>query len=58
MWRDPIVQEIRKLRGEYAARFKNDPDAIFNDILKRQKASNRSRVSFPAKKSKKQKNVA
>ena len=32
MKRDPIVEEIRKLREEYAARFDNDPNAIFEDI--------------------------
>ena len=58
MWQDPIVKETRKIREEYAARFKNDPDAIFNDILKRQEASNRNRVAFSAKKPKNDKKVA
>jgi hypothetical protein len=29
---DPIVEEVRKLREEHAARFNNDVDAIFEDL--------------------------
>jgi hypothetical protein len=29
---DPIVEEIRKIRDEHAARFNYDLDAIFRDI--------------------------
>jgi len=36
MWQDPIVKETRELREEYAEKFNHDPDAIFEDILKRQ----------------------
>ena len=50
MWRDPIVKETRELREQYAAKFKNDPDAIFEDILKRQEKSERKRVTFPSRK--------
>jgi hypothetical protein len=50
MWEDPIVKETRELRKQYASLFNNDPDAIFDDILKRQKASKRKRVAFPARK--------
>ena len=50
MWQDPIVKETRELREQYAAKFKNDPDAIFEDILKRQAKSKRKRVTFPARK--------
>jgi hypothetical protein len=39
MWQDPIVKETRKLREKYASRLRHDPDAIFQDILKRQAAS-------------------
>jgi len=58
MWQDPIVKETRELRKQYASRFNNDPNAIFEDILKRQKASERKRAAFPARKPKPQKNVA
>ncbi len=37
MWQDPIIKETRELREDYASKFKNDPDAIFEDILKRQR---------------------
>jgi len=50
MWQDPIVKETRKLREQYAAQFKHDPDAIFADICKRQRQSGKKLVSFPARK--------
>jgi hypothetical protein len=58
MWQDPIVKETRELRKQYASKFKNDADAIFEDILKLQKESKRKRVSFPARKPKPEKNAA
>lgn len=42
--RDPIVEETRKLREEYAAKFSHDPDKIFEDILRRQEG--KKLVSF------------
>jgi hypothetical protein len=50
MWQDPIVTETRKRREEYAARFGHDPDAIFEDIRKRQNQEKKRLVSFPARK--------
>jgi len=50
MWQDPIVAETRKRRQEYAARFNHDPDAIFEDIRKRQNRRKKRLVSFPARK--------
>lgn len=47
MWRDPIVEEIRKYREAYAARFNYDLDLIFQDIRKRQKESGRKYVTLP-----------
>lgn len=47
--RDPIVEETRKLREEYAAQFNNDENAIFDDILKRQSQHARKLVSFPSR---------
>jgi len=29
---DPIVEEVRKLREEYASRLNDDLEAIFNDL--------------------------
>lgn len=56
MWDDPIVKETRCLRKEYGSRFNHDPDAIFEDILRRQKNSKRKCVSFPPRKPKLDKN--
>ena len=50
MWQDPIVKETRELREEYAKRFNHDPDAIFDDILKRQSQTEREVVSLPPRK--------
>lgn len=52
MWDDPIVMETRRLREEYASRFNHDPDAIFEDILRRQKESKRKCVSLPPRRPK------
>ncbi len=57
MWEDPIVKETRRLREQYASRFKYDADAIFEDILKRQERVGRKRVAFPARKPKLRQNV-
>ncbi len=58
MWQDPIVKETRELRKKYADQFKNDPDAIFKDICKRQEQSKRQRVSFPSRKPTIKQNIA
>ncbi len=50
MWQDPIIKETRELRDGYASEFNHDPDAIFDDILKRQAKTKRKQVSFPARK--------
>ena len=50
--RDPIIEETRKLREEYAAQFNHDPNAIFNDIFKRQSREGKKLVTFPARKPK------
>jgi hypothetical protein len=50
MWQDPIVKETRELREEYAVKFNHDPDAIFEDIRKRQSQTERKLVSLPARK--------
>ena len=36
MWTDPIVDEVRREREEYAAGFSYDLDAIFLDLQERQ----------------------
>ena len=50
MWQDPIVEETRDLRRQYAEKFNHDIDEIFADIRKRQQQSKRKRVSLPARK--------
>jgi len=36
---DPIVDEVRRVRDAYAARFNYDLDAIFQDVKEREKRS-------------------
>ena len=43
---DPIVDEVRRVRGEHAARFNYDLWAIFRDIQEQQKRSGLKFVSF------------
>ena len=46
---DPIVEEIRKIRDEHAARFNYDIDAIWADMKRDQDESGIPVVSFPPK---------
>ena len=39
MWKDPIVEEVRKHREARAAKFGFDIRAIVEDVIKRQAAS-------------------
>ena len=50
MWKDEIVEEVRKMRDEYAAKFDYDLDAIYKDIKKQEKKSRRKVVSLKPKK--------
>jgi len=50
MWKDPIVEETRKLREQYASKHNHDIDAIFEDIQQRQAKSDKKMVSFPSRK--------
>lgn len=50
MWKDPIVEETRKLRESYAEEHRHDIEAIFQDALRRQQATSRKVVSLPARK--------
>ena len=49
MWRDPIVEEIKKIREEHAASFDYDIDRIFADIREQQRASGKEYISLPPK---------
>lgn len=44
---DPIVEEIRRIRQEHAARFNFDLDAIFEDLREKERQSKRKIVSRP-----------
>lgn len=43
---DPIIEEVRKVRDEHAARFNYDIDEIYADLKRLEAASNRPRVSL------------
>lgn len=45
-WRDPIVEEIHRIREEYAASFNYDLEAMFRDAQKKQQEGGRKIVSF------------
>jgi hypothetical protein len=47
MWQDPIVEEIRRHREEYAARFNYDIKAICREAREHQKKSQGKIVCRP-----------
>ncbi|MFB2879726.1 type II toxin-antitoxin system HicB family antitoxin [Floridanema aerugineum] len=49
MWKDEIVEEIHRIRDEYAKSFDYNLDAIFADLQKQQAASGRKLVSLQPK---------
>ncbi len=49
MYTDPIIDEIRKFRDRYAARFNYDVKAMLDDIRRRQAESGIRTVSRPPK---------
>lgn len=49
MWRDPIVEEVRKIREAHARKFNYDLQAIYRDIKEREKSSGREFNSLPPK---------
>jgi len=46
MWRDTIIDETRKAREEYAAKFSYDLEAIYRDLKEREEQSGREVVSL------------
>ena len=52
MFKDPIVEEIDKIRETLAAKFNYDIKAMYDDIKKREQKSGRKIVSFAKKKKK------
>ncbi|MBR8835825.1 MAG: hypothetical protein DSM106950_17850 [Stigonema ocellatum SAG 48.90 = DSM 106950] len=49
MWQDEIVEEIHRIREEYAKSFNYDLDAIFTDLQNKQAQSGREVVSLSPK---------
>jgi hypothetical protein len=49
MWTDEIVEEVRKVREEYAAKFNHDLEAIYQDLKKQEREGQRKVVSLPPK---------
>jgi len=49
MWKDEIVEEVRRIRDELAARFNYDLDAIVRDLQEKQRRSGRKIVSLAMK---------
>jgi transposase len=49
MWKDEIVEEVRRNRDAYAAQFNYDLNAIYQDLKARERRSKRKLVSFPPK---------
>jgi hypothetical protein len=47
--KDEVLEEVRKVREAYAARFGYDLAAIFRDLRERELASGREVVSLPPK---------
>ena len=54
-WNDEIVEEVRKVRDEHAAKFNYDVSAICADIRKRQNESEREIVTLTRLKNKSEK---
>jgi hypothetical protein len=50
MWKDPIIEEVRKIREKHAAKFNYDLDAICRDLKEQERKSERKVVSLPVKK--------
>jgi hypothetical protein len=45
-WSDPIVDEVRRARDAYAARFNYDLRAIYRDLKEQELCSGRKVVSY------------
>jgi hypothetical protein len=49
MWKDEVLEEIYKIREEYAKSLNYDFQAIFDDLRKKQATSGRKIISMPLK---------
>jgi hypothetical protein len=50
MWKDPIVEEVRRARERHAAKYHYDLDAICQALREEERRSGRRVVSLPPKK--------
>jgi len=50
MWKDPIVEEVRRVREQHAAKYRYDLDAICKALKQEERQSGRKTVSLPPKK--------
>ena len=50
MWKDEIVEEVRRNREAYAAKFNFDLQAMYEDLRKAEQKSKHKKVSFKPKK--------
>lgn len=50
MWKDPIVEEVRKIRQKHAAKFNYDLDSICRDSKQQERKGGRKVVSLPPRK--------
>jgi len=50
MWKDEIVEEVRKNREAYAAKFNFDLQAMYEDLKKAERKTKRKKVSLKPKK--------
>ncbi len=49
-WSDPTVDEIRRIKDDYAAKFHYDLQAIFRDLKEQEARSGRQIISVEASK--------
>ena len=49
MWKDTIIEEIRKYRDEHASRLDYDIDRIYQDLKEKEKKNTNIKKSFKAK---------
>ena len=50
MWEDEIVEQVRRVRDEYAAKFNYDLEAIYKEIKEQEEQNQHRVVSLPPKK--------
>ncbi len=49
MWKDPIVEEIHKIRQKHARKFNFDLKTIYDDLKQQEKKSDIPTVALPVK---------